>query len=61
VQLHYDTGKPLELDRLALRAVNVVTVEKNSYVQVSINNVITYLIYVLPNVIAVQLVNCIAW
>jgi hypothetical protein len=37
VLLNSDTGKPLGLDRLALHAVDVVTLENNSYVQVSIN------------------------
>jgi hypothetical protein len=61
VLLQSDTGEPLGLDRLALRAVDVVTVENDSYVQVSINKVITYLRHVFPNATAVQLVNCIAW
>jgi hypothetical protein len=60
VKLHSDTGKPLALDRLALRAVDIVTLENNSYVQVSINKVITYLLHFFPNTTAVQLVNCIA-
>jgi hypothetical protein len=61
VLLNSATGKPLGLDRLALHAVDVVTLENNSYVQVSINKVITYLLHVCPNATAVQLVNCIAW
>jgi hypothetical protein len=49
------------LDRLALRAVDIVALENNSYAQVSINKVITYHIHVFPNATTVQLVNCIAW
>ena len=37
-----------------------VTVENDSYVQVSINKVITYLRHVFPNALNIQLVNCIA-
>jgi hypothetical protein len=61
VLLNSDTGKPFGLDRLALRAVDIVALENNSYAQVSINKVITYHIHVFPNATTVQLVNCIAW
>merc|ERR1719461_94192 len=60
VLLQSETGETLGLDCLALPSVSTVTVENDSYVQVSINKVITYLRHVFPNALNIQLVNCIA-
>ena len=58
--LQTDTGETLGLDKLALKTVQVVTVEHDNFVQLSINKIIAYLRHVFPNAKNVQLVNCIA-
>ena len=60
VLLQADTGEPWGLDALALPGVDTVTVENDSYVQVSINKVMAYLRNVFPNSRNIELVNCIA-
>jgi len=60
VLLQADTGEPWGLDSLALPNVRLVTVENDSYVQVSINKVMSYLRNVYPRACDIELANCIA-